>query len=167
MHNIWSWSSCKTSLCCITTKFKWMCLLGLRNGCRSLEGRKDILAHHTMVDSNIYHCFHEWKRGQNHANEWSSKFNGSNHILTISKRLILFVCFLIAILLLAICFKYYCSATSENLLGHKIDLSIFSHFSGIGPWLDLLYCANSKWPAWGIISVIFLATVAFSCHATR
>ena len=44
----------------------------------------------------------------------------------------LFVCFLIAILLLAIRFKYYCSATSENLLGHKIDLSIFSHFSGIG-----------------------------------
>lgn len=39
MHNIWSWSSCKTSLCCVITKFKWMCLLGLKNGCRSLEGR--------------------------------------------------------------------------------------------------------------------------------
>ena len=48
----------------------------------------------------------------------------------------LFVClfvFLIAILLLAICFKYYCSATSENLLGHKIDLSIFSHFQALAP----------------------------------
>lgn len=52
--------------------------------------------------------------------------------------------FLTTIFLLAICFKYYCSATSKKLTWHKIDLSIFSHFPDIGSWLDLLYCAKSN-----------------------
>lgn len=55
-----------------------------------------------------------------------------------------FCFFLTTIFLLAICFKYYCSATSKKLTWHKIDLSIFSHFPDIGSWLDLLYCAKSN-----------------------
>ena len=106
-----------------------------------------------MFDSN-YHCFHKWKRWQN---QWMilqiqrlqphpRARCGSWASWTISKRLVIlfFVFFLTTIFLLAICFKYYCSATSKKLTWHKIDLSIFSHFPDIGSWLDLLYCAKSN-----------------------